>query len=107
MLATVQGTLKEDGTLELDEQLDLPPGPVRITVQASVSVESGETMWTTLERIWSAQAVRGHVPPTREEVETYIDEMRAEWDDRDEFLDRIRNGDELKPCDENSLEANP
>lgn len=95
--ATVSGTLNGDGTLVLDEQLRLPPGRVQITVRPAVEhapqVPTGHTMWDTLEKIWADQEARGHVPPTLEEVKARIAELRDEWDERDEFLERIRRGE--------------
>jgi hypothetical protein len=36
----IQGTLREDGTLLLDEKLNLPPGRVKVTVQAILPTTS-------------------------------------------------------------------
>jgi hypothetical protein len=36
----VQGTLREDGTLLLDEKLNLPPGRVKVTVEAIHPIRS-------------------------------------------------------------------
>ncbi len=95
--ATVSGTLNGDGSLVLDEPLRLPPGRVQITVRPAVEqspqVPTGHTMWDTLEKIWADQEARGHVPPTLEEVKDRIAELRDEWDERDEYLERIRRGE--------------
>ncbi len=34
----------------------------------------------TMERIWADQRERGHVPPTKEEVDQHIRELREGWD---------------------------
>ena len=94
--ATVSGTLNGDGSLVLDEQLRLPPGRVEVVVRSIQTPAEKGSMWTTLERIWAAQAARDHVPPSREEIISHLDEMRAEWDEHDAFLDRIRNGEPLE-----------
>ena len=33
-----------------------------------------------MERIWAAQRARGHVPPTKQEVDDHIRSLRDEWD---------------------------
>lgn len=87
----VNGTLKADGTLELDEKPNLPPGPVEVVVQAKAPPASEqEDLMTVLERIWQGQKERGHVPRTREEIDADIDALRDEWEQRLAKLDRIR-----------------
>lgn len=41
----------------------------------------GRRPWIeVMEEIWAEQRARGHVPPTKEEVDQYIREERASWD---------------------------
>jgi hypothetical protein len=80
MTATVvelQGTLRPDGTLVLDTKPDLPPGRVRVTVQA---LEAGADVIEVLQRIHEEQAASGHVPRTREQIDSDIAAMRQEGD---------------------------
>ena len=65
----VQGTLKPDGTLELDEPLPLPTGRVQVLVQPLVQPSPDDPFWKTMERIWADQKARGHVPRSDQEVE--------------------------------------
>lgn len=37
-------------------------------------------LFEVLDRIWAEQKARGHVPPTKEEVDRYIEEERNSWD---------------------------
>ena len=89
---TVYGRLEGDGSLVLDEQLPLPPGRVQITVRTISTPKEGESMMETLKRIWADQDARGYKPPSGEAMDAYLKELRSEWDERDEFLERIRNG---------------
>jgi hypothetical protein len=48
----VQGTLREDGTLLLDDKLNLPPGRVKDTVQAVPDYKQTD-IWQFFERLWA------------------------------------------------------
>ena len=75
----VTGTLTDGKTVQLDEALPVTTGRVRVMVEPVV--EAGENLSAFLHRIWEGQRQRGHVPPTREEVEARIREVR-DWGDR-------------------------
>lgn len=47
----------------------------------SVHKTSRRPLMEVMEEIWRAQRERGHVPPTKEEVDAYIEEERNSWDD--------------------------
>jgi hypothetical protein len=68
----VQGTLREDGTLILDDKLNLPPGRVRVTVEPAPDLTKTD-VWRVLDRIWAGQRTRGHVPRTREESDSELE----------------------------------
>lgn len=78
----VQGTLKPDGTLELDEKPNLPPGRVQVTVQPVAAGEAAEEFRERMKTLWANQRARGHVARTMEEVEAQRkalnDEMEQE-----------------------------
>ena len=77
----IQGTLREDGTLLLDQKPDLPPGRVKVTVEP-VSDLTQTDVWQVLERIWAGQRARGHVPRSREEIDAELEASRQEDEDR-------------------------
>lgn len=79
----VDGTLQADGTLVLNERPNLPPGCVRVTMQA-VAAPTGteEDLMTRMERVWADQKARGHVSRTREEIDADLD---ATWGEVDEM----------------------
>lgn len=76
---TVKGTLKADGTLELDDKPALPPGPVQVIVKSMHPVQK-ENTWDVLQRVWDERKAQGMPSRTREEIDAEINEMRNEWD---------------------------
>lgn len=99
----VQGTLKPDGTLELDEKPNLPPGRVQVTV-ASTVVSPGvkEDLWTLLERIWAERKAMGLKPRTREEIDADVQALRDELEDHakqvEGFQEEAWKARENPPC---------
>lgn len=86
----VQGTLREDGTLVLDEKPDLPPGRVKVTLQPANSAgRDGNDVIAVLDQIHAAQALRGHVPRSVEEIDADLADMRAE-DERSRIIEQIQ-----------------
>jgi hypothetical protein len=84
----VQGTLQADGTLVLDRKPDLPPGRVQVTVKPVPDYKQTE-IWQFFERLWTEQRARGHVPRTREEIDTELEASRQEDEERMRELERI------------------
>jgi hypothetical protein len=74
------GTLKADGTVELDEKPNLPPGRVHVVLTQEGSSAVKIATWDVLQRIWQQQ--RGG--RTKEEIDAELDQMRNEWDNRRE-----------------------
>src|SRR5882724_7061316 len=88
----VSGTLRPDGTLELAEALHLPPGQVRVTVEAlAPAASSSGGLVEVLDRIRSAQRARGFVGRTKEEIDADLNSLRDEWEDRMEFLKSLQD----------------
>jgi hypothetical protein len=83
----VRGTLKEDGTLELADKPLLPPGPVRVIVQPmDPAEESRPGLLEVLDQIRKGQEARGYKPPSAEEIEAEIADLR----DDEEYEERWR-----------------
>lgn len=89
--AMVTGRVKPDGTLELDQKVPLPPGPVRVTVQAAVSPPGPEETWTALERIWEQRKALGIKGRTREEIDAQIDALRDESEEELREIERVHD----------------
>lgn len=62
----VAGVLKSDGTVELNEKPELPPGPVTVTLRRSSTAAArqplGAEFFGAMDEIWAGQRARGHVP---------------------------------------------
>jgi hypothetical protein len=85
----IQGTLREDGTLLLDEKPKLPPGRVMVTVRpAAGSVV--EQFRQLLDSIRAAQQARGHIPRSAEEIDSERRSLRSEMDQEIEEAGRLQ-----------------
>jgi hypothetical protein len=88
----VSGTLRPDGTLELAEALHLPPGQVRVTVEAlAPAAPPSRDIMQVLDRIHKAQRERGFVGRSKEEIDADVNALRDEWEDRMESLGRLQD----------------
>jgi hypothetical protein len=85
----VQGTLKPDGTLELDQKPDLPPGRVTIVLrQESAPASPQEDWWQYLQRIRAEREASGYPFMNEEEMKAYIEWLRGP-DRIDEMLRQV------------------
>jgi hypothetical protein len=86
----IQGTLREDGTLLLDQKPNLPAGRVKVTVQpADVAKDKANDAISVLERIHASQALRGHVPRSVEEIDSELAESRDD-EERSRMIEQIQ-----------------
>jgi hypothetical protein len=79
----VTGTITDGRTLALDEAVPVRPGgKVRVVVELLPPdpVEAQKALTAFLTDLRERQRQRGHVPPTREEVDAYLREERESWD---------------------------
>lgn len=90
MVAVVTGVVRPDGTLELEEKLMLPAGPVQVTVVATPNLPTDDPFWQRMQTIWAGQKARGHVPRSVADVEAEKQAARDEWDERMRRLERIQ-----------------
>lgn len=81
----VKGVVKDNGTLELAEKLNLPAGPVQVTVQPAV-----DGFLARMEKIRADLQASGHVPRSKEEIDAEIREMRDEWEDHQLKLEGLQ-----------------
>jgi hypothetical protein len=86
----VEGTLKPDGTLELDQKPNLAPGRVQVLVRTLPELPDGDPFWDLMKSIWGEQKARGHVPRSVEEVEAERRQMRAGWAKGQETIERLQ-----------------
>ena len=78
--AVIEGTLKPDGTLDLDEKPELPPGRVVVTVRPRDVSAGRRNIVEVLQEIWRRQQARGFQGYTAEELEAEVRELRDETD---------------------------
>jgi YD repeat-containing protein len=86
----VEGTLKPDGTLELDQKPNLAPGRVQVTLAPLPELPADDPFWKRMKAIWEGQKARGFVPRTTEEVEAERRQVRQEWEERMRRIERTR-----------------
>jgi hypothetical protein len=77
----VLGTVKLDGTLELEGKVSLPAGRVQVTVQPLPELPPDDPFWQRMQAIWDVQKARGHIPRSVAEVETERRVVRDEWEE--------------------------
>ncbi len=86
----VEGTLRPDGTLELDEKPALSPGRVTVVLRPVAELPPGDPSWQMMQGIWAGQQARGHVPRSVEELQAERRQLREEWDARMREIQRIQ-----------------
>jgi hypothetical protein len=90
-LIEIEGRIREDGTLELDQKVNLPPGRVKVTVRPTTPPSpAGEDLLTVLQRIWAEQDARGYVPRTREEIDAQVKEFRDEVEEHFLAIEKLQ-----------------
>jgi hypothetical protein len=93
----VDGTLRPDGTLALDREPHLPPGRVRIIIQAAAPVADVTEDWLQyVQRTRRELEVAGHPTMSEQEAQRHIDGLRA-GDDRIEAIRRQIDGGRRGP----------
>jgi hypothetical protein len=80
----IRGTLKADGTVELDEKPNLPPGRVQVILTHEEPAPNRKGTLEVLQRIRQEQESRGFKGRTKEEIDAALNEIRNEWDYRTE-----------------------
>jgi hypothetical protein len=75
----VTGTIADAHTVALDEPLPISQGKVRLVVEP-IAVPQRSYM-EVMETIRERQRLRGHQPPTKEEVDAYLQAERDSWGD--------------------------
>jgi hypothetical protein len=78
------GTVRSDGTLELDQKVNVAPGRVRVRVESvAPPVASPDNLLEFINRTRAEMAATGSQFMNDQEVGAWIEELRAE-DDRTE-----------------------
>jgi hypothetical protein len=77
----VEGTVKPDGSLELDSKLDLPAGRVQLIVQPLPDLPKDDPFWQMMQKIWADRRAAELTARSTEDVEAHRKELRADVDD--------------------------
>jgi hypothetical protein len=87
----MSGTIRPDGTLELEGKTNLPPGRVRVTLNI-VPEQPGqrEDVLTVLQRIHAEQKARGMKPRSAAEIDAYINALRDELEEHANQIEAIQ-----------------
>ena len=86
----VQGTLKPDGTLELDEKPTLAPGRVHVMLQpVSMGLMPQGGLAQTIAEIRRNQQTRGYAGVTAVEIARDEDQRRADEDAYEQRMQEI------------------
>ncbi|MBV9864882.1 MAG: hypothetical protein JO316_06000 [Abitibacteriaceae bacterium] len=72
----VTGTLTDDHTVTLDEELPLTPTKVRVVIEP-LTANVLPPYSQVIEAIRARQQERGHQPPTKDEVDIYLQHERG------------------------------
>jgi len=76
----VTGEMTDDRTVRLDEALPVGSVKVRVVVEP-ISPALRRPIQEVLAEIYRRQEIRGHQPPTKEEVDAYLRTERDSWEE--------------------------
>ena len=77
----IQGTLKPDGTLQLDEKPNLLPGRVKITLQPTgEAAQTQEGWWPYMQRVRAEREAAGYPFMNEAEMEAHLHWLREDED---------------------------
>ena len=99
----IKGTLKPDGTLELDAKPNLPAGRVKVVLrQETEEARPAETpLWRRMQEIWAIPVSGGEPADGGEGTLEEVHLLRAEWDEHQAELERVQDPCQLdKPITE-------
>src|SRR5437868_737722 len=100
----VQGTLKPDGTLELDHRPNLAPGRVSVVLRPMPPLPANDPFFEMLKGIWEARARAGLTPRSMAEVETERQRLRDE--SAEEVAQAMRLQQECRTGQDNASRSN-
>lgn len=76
----VTGSLTDARTVTLDEALPAEQGKVRVVLELLPVAPRPMDLIAFERMLRERQAARGHVPPTKEEIDAYLKAERESWD---------------------------
>ena len=85
----LDATLEPDGTLRLSHQPQMPPGPVRVTIQMVRPTPPARTLADVIREIRADQIARGFQGLTTEQLRQQEAERTAENEEYDREMERL------------------
>jgi hypothetical protein len=96
---TLQGTVRADGSLELDDRVAMPEGRVLVTLRPVVQPTSTDPFWQRMEQIWAGQRAHGHVSRSREQIDADLREVRDDAEVEMQATEQLHEDLRLAPSD--------
>ena len=85
----LHGQIRPDGTLQVEEKINLPPGPVSVTVQPVATARRKPTL-QVLEEIRAERETLGTIGRSAEEIDAEINAMRDDDETRMRDIESIQ-----------------
>jgi hypothetical protein len=89
---TIDGTLYSNGQLQLSQQPQLPPGPVRVSISVAATVVPQRGSADVIREIAADQRSRGFPGRSPEDLSSEEDACLADDAERDREQDAVRRG---------------
>jgi hypothetical protein len=86
----VEGRVQPDGRLEVAQKVNLPPGPVQVTVRPVAEPVQPDRFWRMMESIWADLRASGRTLRTQEEIDAEIDALRDEAEAEMQAVERLQ-----------------
>jgi len=88
----IEGTLKPDGTLILDEKPNLLPGRVTVLLRQDPVTElpRDDPFWQRMQAIWAIPKSRTNASDGGASTLAEVQRMREEWEEHQEAIERLQ-----------------
>ena len=103
----IEGTLKPDGTLELDEKPKLAPGRVKVVLrqEAEMVLPKDDPFWQRMQAMWAIPKGCGDAGDGGANTLAEVGKMREEWDEHQREIEKLQ--DECRSTRKSSEEPKP
>lgn len=89
----IEGTLKADGTLELNEKPNLAPGRVTVVLrrEAESMLPKDDPFWQRMHAMWAIPHGGQNAGDGGEASLAEVRKMREEWDEHQQAIERLQD----------------
>ena len=82
ILLETLGTVRTDGTLDLDQRVTIAPGRVKVRLESvEPPAQSAQGLVEFVQSLRQQMTDAGHPFRTKEEIDAELDALRNEWDE--------------------------